>query len=280
MSQEQISEPVGRLAGRRSIQAQLLQIFGTAVLALSVIPVIALVLIAFLLPNLWLLLLALAVPLILGAYLFFTRRNYAQNLLNFLGAYPASENTAPRLVNMVESLSLSVGIAEPGIYLVEDDCVNAFAIADGDGGTVGFTTGAIEALGVAETEGVVAELLVRIRNGDAQKASVVAGVFGITYLDGSSGSLTRRFADRVTEQLISTDRDLVADRGSIALTHYPPGLRNALVKFAAGGYVPATASAGSDFVWMVRPSTMSAVKTPTEHLSSVELRIDVLSGKI
>lgn len=280
MSQEQTSQPVGRLAGRRSIQTQLLQILGIAVLALSVIPVVALVLIAFLLPNLWFLLLALAVPILLAAYLFFTRRKYAANLLSYLGAYPASENTAPRLVNMVESLSLSVGIAEPAIYLVDDDCVNAFAIADGDGGTVGLTTGAVEALGVAETEGVVAELLVRIRNGDAQKASVISGVFGVTYIDRSSGNLTKRFADWVTDQLISTDRDLVADKGSIALTHYPPGLRNALIKFASTGFVPATASAGSDFIWMVRPSTASAVKTPTEHLSSVELRIDVLTGKI
>lgn len=280
MSGTETAETVGQLAGRRSIQSQLLRIFGTAVIALSIIPFIALLLIALLLPNLWLLLAAFVVPFLIGAYIYFTRRNYADDLRDFLGAYPASSNTAPRLVNMVESLSLSVGIAEPGVYLVDDDCVNAFAIADGTGGSVGLTTGAINTLGVAETEGVVAELLVRIRNGDAQKASVVAGVFGITYMDRSSGGITRRFAERVADDMISTDRDLMADKGSIALTNYPPGLRNALVKFSNSGFVPASATEGSDYIWMVRPSTKSSVKTPTEHLSSVELRIDVLSGKI
>ena len=95
-----------------------------------------------------------------------------------------------------------------------------------------------------------------------------------------SAGLPRRFSDRAIDELISTDRDLIADKASIALTNYPPGLRNALIKFTQTGFVPASASAGSDFIWMVRPSTISTTKTPTEHLSSAELRIDVLNGHI
>lgn len=181
-----------------------------------------------------------------------------------------------RLTNMVEGLTLAGGVAPPELVLLDDPAHNAMAVRCQDRNHLVFTRGLVEALEVVELEGVVAALLTRLRNGDADAATLGAALFGRPMIDGPVGSVLAPVGTAALDRLLSADRDLDADRLAVSLTRYPPGLLRALRAMSGEGVRPATVSDGTAHLWLVDPVEGRATGG-RDRRSPLGLRIDVLA---
>lgn len=146
-------------------------------------------------------------------------------VLDALDVTDADESAHARVFNLLESLSLSSGVPVPALYLTDDTVVNAAAVqGTGDSAAV-LTTGAVDQLDRLQLEGLLAEVIVRIHSGDAQRATVAAGMLSLPF---GRASLLEPVTSTLLGRLIRGDREFVGDMAAIALTRYPPGLRQAL----------------------------------------------------
>ncbi len=250
-------------------------VLAMAVAVVAVPAIIVAVLVALVVPGLpfWV---GIPVGLLVAAAFVWSRvRRAADIVLTAMEAKPTDEATHPRLVNLVEGLSLAGGVAEPELYVIDDKARNAAAIAQGDRTAIVATTGLLDAVDRVALEGVVAELLVRARSGDAEAASIGAAVFG-WMMAGPIAPLARPAATHGLRRLLAEDRDLEADRDAVALTRYPPGLLAALSAIRAGSPRPAAISPGTEHVWLVPPASVEEVDGPV-HTAPLDLRIDVLA---
>jgi len=196
-------------------------------------------------------------------------------VLAMTGARPARKDEFPYLVNITEALAIGAGIPQPRLYVVEDDCPNAFATGrDPRHGVVAVTTGLLGKLNRAELEGVVAHEIAHISNRDMLVATLAVTMVGIVALLGDWGTRSMLYGRRgrrsgrgqggilvllalllavvapLAAQLlrfaVSRQREYLADASAALLTRYPRGLADALRKIAADprplrGAGPATA---------------------------------------
>jgi Zn-dependent protease with chaperone function len=188
-----------------------------------------------------------------------------------LGAVPSSAGDRPRFHNLVQGLSLAGAVGDPELYVIDDPARNAASIARGERTGIVATTGLLDALDRIALEGVVAECLVRIGNGDAEAATVGAALFG-PLLDGP----LRAAGHLALGRLLVADRELRADRDAVALTRYPPGLSSALAAIGAGTARVAQVPERLDHVWLVPPSALGGAGATTTTAAPLSLRIDVL----
>lgn len=179
---------------------------------------------------------AIGVALVVDA-----RRHGLARLVDALGAAPVDESSQPRLHNLVDGLSLTIGLAPPDVYVVTSSSRNAVALSTehGDAAIV-VTSGLLSATGRIELEAAVAWLLSRIRSGDAASATTSAAL--TSRWPSPVQRLVRSLAPRgfPPAHLAGVDRD------ACAVTRYPPGLAGLLELVAVGptavdGAVPATA---------------------------------------
>lgn len=177
----------------------------------------------------------------------------------------------PRLVNLVEGLSLSTGTEEPTLYVLADPARNAAPVVIGDDSYIVVTSGLVESLGRMELEAVVAALLVRIKSGDAAMDTKAAGMFAYPLLDGPASALLSPVGRWALRRVIDADADIAADQSAVRITRYPPGLSSALDKISES-YEPALATAGNDHLWIAPPLSTKAV---VPH-SPLQWRIDIL----
>lgn len=179
---------------------------------------------------------------------------------------------AARFKNLVEGLCLSIGVSEPELLVVSDPARNAMAVARNDRQTLVVTDSLLGDLPRIELEGVVAELLVRLRSGDAERATVMAALVGGLLLDSPLGAVTRPLAARLMRQMLDHYRDVTADQQAVAVTRYPPGLLAGLERIGAGSVLPAGATPGTDHLWMVPPARAADLF----DFAPLEWRIDIL----
>jgi hypothetical protein len=216
---------------------------------------------------LWLML-VLAVVLTAGLTLYRYRRVDAI-LLDHLDVVDADEVEHLRAFNLLESLSLRSGVAVPALYLTDDRSVNASAIQLGGDAAAIVTAGALERLDRLELEALLAEIIIRIADGDAHAATVAAGMAGLPFTQGPLSFLAP-LADRAIRHALTEDREIIGDFAAVGLTRYPPALRNTLEYAAddatgAAGVQPATA-----YLWIVpRP--------PYEPHFDLAIRVDALN---
>jgi heat shock protein HtpX len=124
-----------------------------------------------------------------------------------------------RLCNLVEGLSISAGVRQPQLRVIDSPGLNVLAAGTSPArGVIAATTGLLAELNRVELEAVLAEQLVRLRHGETLPGTVLAATFGI----GRSRAIT-------------SDMDALADQGAVALTRYPPALAAALEKMDAKG---------------------------------------------
>jgi len=170
---------------------------------------------------------------------------------------------APQLRNIVETLSIGLGIPPPRIYLIDDTAPNAFATGrDPKHASIAVTRGLIEKLDRTEQEGVIAHELSHVGNHDIRVMLLVTVLVGTIALlsDWMLRSLAwggggRRGRDRggggliliialalailtpiiatLIQLAVSRQREYIADASGALLTRYPPGLASALRKIAA-----------------------------------------------
>lgn len=192
--------------------------------------------------------------------------------LSALGLADQAVTGHARLKNLVEGLSLSVGINEPHLYLIDDPARNALALAQDERAAVVLTTGLVDSLDRIGLEGIVAEVLVSIKNGDAEAATRAAAI-AKPFLDGplNVGPLTK-VGKWALSSLVEPGREFRTDASAVAVTRYPPGLADALGKIAQGPRQPKAASLGNDHLWLASPLEAESVLA----VSPLEWRIDTL----
>jgi len=169
----------------------------------------------------------------------------------------------PQLRNIVETLSIGLGIAPPRIYLIDDTAPNAFATGrDPKHASLVVTRGLLDKLDRTELEGVIAHEMSHVVNRDIRVMLLVTVLVGTVALlsdwmlrSFAWGGGGRRGRDRggggiiliiaialailtpivatLIQLAVSRQREYLADASGALLTRYPPGLANALRKIAA-----------------------------------------------
>ena len=163
-----------------------------------------------------------------------------------------------RVLNSVESLSLSSGIPQPNVAVIDSPACN-LAVVSGQEDTLIVTTGLLETLDLMEMEGVVAHALTKLAEGSSNYGTLAAS---------AKPFITSAQVQKAQEWDWGAESAGVVsyDISGVGLTRYPPGLRSALEKIAGRKTdVPGADSLGD--AWFVPPSTGKA------QLSS---RIEVL----
>ncbi|HET9810051.1 MAG TPA: M48 family metallopeptidase [Candidatus Limnocylindria bacterium] len=168
-----------------------------------------------------------------------------------------------QLRNIVETLSIGLGIPPPRIYVIDDTAPNAFATGrDPKHASIAVTRGLIDKLDRTELEGVIAHELSHVGNHDIRVMLLVTVLVGTVALlsdwglrsmfwgrgrrdrgGGNAGviilivALVLAILTPIIAQLIrlavSRQREFLADASGALLTRYPPGLASALRKIAA-----------------------------------------------
>jgi heat shock protein HtpX len=169
----------------------------------------------------------------------------------------------PQLRNIVDTLSIGLGIAPPRIYLIDDTAPNAFATGrDPKHASIVVTRGLLDKLDRTEIEGVMAHELSHVVNRDIRVMLLVTVLVGTVALlsdwmfrSFAWGGGGRRGRDRgsggviliialvlailtpvvaaLIQFAVSRQREYLADASGALLTRYPTGLANALRKIAA-----------------------------------------------
>jgi heat shock protein HtpX len=170
----------------------------------------------------------------------------------------------PQLRNIIETLSIGLGIPPPRIYLIDDTAPNAFATGrDPKHASIAVTRGLLDKLDRTELEGVIAHELSHVGNHDIRVMLLVTVLVGTIALlsdwmlrSFAWGGGGRRGRDRgggggivliialalailtpivatLIQLAVSRQREYLADASGALLTRYPPGLANALRKIAA-----------------------------------------------
>ncbi len=136
-----------------------------------------------------------------------------------LGGRPADPRRDARLFNLVQGLSVGVGVRPPRLMVVDAPGLNALAAGTTPRRAVlAVTEGLLAELTRIELEAVLAEELIQIRRSETLPATVLGATYG-----------TGRWV------ALRPDRETRADLAAVAVTRYPPALASALEKIAAKG---------------------------------------------
>lgn len=211
-------------------------------------------------------------PVLAAGIVWLLLRNSVPRLLSAIGARPLGDEEYQRYDNVVEGLALSTGLSEPSLYVIDDDSLNGAALDWSDERAIVVTTGLLDAIGRIELEGVVAGLLTRLKNGDAQRATLGASLFGRTIIDSPLSGVAAPVARAAFGRLFEPDREIAGDQDAVSVTRYPPGLSSALTRIETGPYEPAKTSPGLQHLWFAPPRPDAAVP----HIP-INWRLDVLS---
>ncbi|MBP9763023.1 M48 family metallopeptidase [Patescibacteria group bacterium] len=188
----------------------------------------------------------------------------------------------PYLWNLVENLSITAGIPQPKLYVIQDPALNAFATGrDPKHASIAVTSGIVQALENEELEGVIAHELSHVKNEDSKVMLLAAVLVGVLSLigDGLLRSLFFRRDDReergslgtvglvvgiafiiispligqLIQLAISRQREYLADASGALLTRYPEGLARALEKIGASRTPVARSSTATAHLWISNP---------------------------
>jgi len=176
------------------------------------------------------------------------------------GSAPLERMENKRVYNLVENLCISSGMKMPGINVIGDDSLNAFASGiNSKTYAVSLSRGIIDKLNDEELEAVIAHELTHIRNRDVRLliiSIVFVGIFafvseaifrsmaygraGRGRKDGGGGIIIALLLALVGYLLaslfrfaLSRKREYLADAGAAELTRRPRALASALRKVSA-----------------------------------------------
>ena len=176
-------------------------------------------------------------------------KGYDQKLLSSLGATPADEHAHARLHNLAEGLGIAHGLPKPQLLLLPGEGWNACTVpvpgAEPNQVAVVLSGAYVEALSRIELEGLLAQRLAHVRNGDVALGTFVAAVGSIPAIGGLLAPRAAAALDADLEQL--------ADVAAVQMTRYPPGLAGALARLEG---VPTAVSAATPLtahLWLADP---------------------------
>jgi len=121
--------------------------------------------------------------LLLGVAVELLYRYSSRLVLRLTAARPLDPKEEPTLVRTVENLCIGAGLPVPQLAIVESRATNIYSTGlEPDKATLVVTSGLLEALDGRELEGVVAQELSQIGNGDVRLGTVLATVMTIMML--------------------------------------------------------------------------------------------------
>lgn len=195
------------------------------------------------------------------------------------GARPADPDEHPRLYNLVEGLSITAGVPEPDLYVIDDAAPNALVAGHGpDRAALAVTTGLLDQLDRIELEAVLAHQLSHIRNADLGVHTVAVTTAGLGVLvpdlafrkrnDAAQGRPGPRVLPAavgypflpvapLSARLLAHTRTWgttdAADLTGVAVTRYPPGLIAALEKIGQDRSTPSSGVRATAHLWFRDP---------------------------
>ncbi len=197
--------------------------------------------------------------------------------LRLVGGVPVVEGALPALVNQVEGLCATLGVAQPDLRLLDEPVANACALAGGGGRAVlVVTTGLLDRLGLIEMEGVLAHELVHVRRREASVSAVAIATAGVVaWATGRDG---------LVHLAVGRGREFGADQAAVLAVRYPPGLHDALASL--GGRPSGPGSPGSPFsgrrwaatrwIW-TDPDLGASERAPLGELDATAVRLEALA---
>ncbi len=204
-------------------------------------------------------------------------------VLRHYNATQIDEQTAPRLLAMVEGLARNAQLPMPKVYVIQDDQPNAFATGrNPENAAVAVTTGLMTRLDENEVAGVIAHELAHIKNRDTLIMTVSATIagaisalanFGMFF--GGSGenrqnivvtlliAMLAPIAATLIQMAISRAREFEADRIGAEICGAPQDLASALNKIAGAAAVidnhAAEANPATAHMFIINPLHMHAI---------------------
>lgn len=190
-----------------------------------------------------------------------------------VAALPTTEVDEParaRLDNLVDGLCIAHGVTRPRIRVLGVGCRNAATVVLGDAErevVLLITADVVTGLSRIELEGVLAQQLSHVRDGDAALSSFVAAVASVPV----AGPLLARRAGACLGSHLESDADLAA----AAMTRYPPGLASALGRIGDGSTAVPGVSPIAAHLWIADPLPEGVAEPFAPHPPLVD-RIEVL----
>jgi heat shock protein HtpX len=201
-------------------------------------------------------------------------------------AVPADPNQYHQLHDVVEELSIGVGLPKPAVYIIDDPAPNAFATGrNPKHSAVAVTTGLLATMNRTELEGVLAHELSHVHNYDILVSTIAVTLVGFVALladfglrlllfgglggrgrdnDGGDAAIfvvalsiffliLAPIAAKVMQFAISRRREALADVSGVYITRNPEGLIHALEKLRDNPTVVHHAPAATAHMWIESP---------------------------
>jgi heat shock protein HtpX len=201
-------------------------------------------------------------------------------------AVPADPNQYRQLHDVVEELSIGVGLPKPAVYVIDDPAPNAFATGrNPKHSAVAVTSGLLATMNRTELEGVLAHELSHVHNYDILVSTIAVTLVGFVALladfglrlllfgglggrgrdnDGGDAAIfvvalsiffliLAPIAAKVMQFAISRRREALADVSGVYITRNPEGLIHALEKLRDNPTVVHHAPAATAHMWIESP---------------------------
>ncbi len=207
-----------------------------------------------------------------------------------VGAKKATQEKYRQYHNIVEGLCLASGMPKPGLYVMEEKSINAFASGrNPEKSVICVTTGALEKLNKQELEGVLSHELSHIANYDIRFMTLTAVLIGMISIisqiflrslfwssfSGGKGSknnsnaifliigialaILAPIAVSLVRLAISRKREYTADATGVKMTRSPTGLIGALEKINTSAGMEKKVSGAVAPLFISSPSKMQVM---------------------
>ena len=229
---------------------------------------------------------------------------------------PASQDTNERkILNVVEEMAIASGMPIPPVFIMDEDCINAFAAGKTpQDAVIGVSRGAIESLTRDELQGVMAHEFSHIFHGDMRiNMRAIAAIFGLMAIgyvgyfvlrSTMFGPRTRKtdgkatagiaifgvglivigcigtFFGRLMQAAISRQREFLADASAVQYTRNPAGIGGALRKIGAQASGTMHHAEASQFNHMLFSQGINTLFASHPPLAERIKRIEAIAGGV
>lgn len=157
----------------------------------------------------------------------------------------------PRLFNLLASLCAVSGVQMPTVAMSRDQSFNVCVFGDPSNkgaSHIIFSEGLLKSLSRIELEGVIAACLARIKSGQLEVQTEIAGV-----LNRLGGVVPATVQTKLLRSCADAQEVFDADVKACGITRYPPGLIAAYEHFEDESTVTSSSSALVAHLWLVNP---------------------------
>lgn len=234
-----------------------------------------------------------------------TYYNSDKIILSVTKARPATEEEDKKIINILDGLMISSGLAySPRLYVVDDPQPNAFATGrNPEHSIICITSGLLEKLEYYELEGVIAHELAHIQNYDIMLSAIVTVMVGFIVMlsdiftrtffyrssrdrdDDNKGNailmivglvllILAPILGKIMQMAVSRRREFLADSTAVQFTRNPQGLISALRKLDNDPNELSVANKATENMYIVNPFKKKSNEKKKSSLFSTHPTID------